>query len=154
MADFVKDIKVVLQDSWQPPNDCLRDLSEIGEHEVNRGFGGKYVYLIPVFTNSSNDAGTYVELEIDDSSKEGQVDLAAGAGGKYRYLSVIRNREDNKKITSMALYRKSHDAGPMKEQEANQLGYDRISEDLNKDRGGDYLHVIYTVTSITTPTSS
>ncbi|KAH8823623.1 hypothetical protein DL96DRAFT_1615069, partial [Flagelloscypha sp. PMI_526] len=95
--------------------------------DINGGFGGKYIYLIP-------KPAVYIQIIIRDSEISGQSDLAEGAGGKFRYIKLIYDASDDEKITKVALYRKSNN--------------DRsLSSDINKDRSGDFLHLIYRVSN-------
>jgi hypothetical protein len=71
--------------------------------------------------------------------------MAAGAGGKWRYLDVLHDSTENKKINSAALCRKAKSQGPVTLDEAYKIGYNRVSRDINEGRGGDFLHIIYTV---------
>jgi len=96
-------------------------------------------------TQYRDDAGTYVEIDITDHPEGGQGDLAAGAGGKFRYAKIIKDHNVNEKITKIALYRKAKGDGPVSLDEANKLGFNRVSTDINKGRGGDWLQLIYGV---------
>ncbi|KAF4575281.1 hypothetical protein EYR40_004984 [Pleurotus pulmonarius] len=143
--NYIQEINAVIQDSNNPPSGHLEDLSSAANPDTNSGFGGKYVYLVAKRTDDRHQAGYFVRVQIADSPIPGQTDLAAGAGGKYRYLRVIHDNNITEKITKAALYRKPKPEGPVTLDDAARIGFNRVSEDINRGRGGDYLHVVYAV---------
>ncbi|KAF5329226.1 hypothetical protein D9758_018194 [Tetrapyrgos nigripes] len=144
MSYYIKNIYGVSSDSSHPPENCVKELNT-SHPDINRGFKGKYVWLIPERANNADEAGTYIQIEITSEHHSGQQDLAQGAGGKYRYLHVLHDSNENEKITEAALYRKSNSAGPVTLEEAARAGFNRVSSDINEGRGGDFLHLIYKV---------
>ncbi|KAF4575280.1 hypothetical protein EYR40_004985 [Pleurotus pulmonarius] len=147
-SDYIQEINAVIQEHSGPPSDCLEDLSSDANPDTNAGFGGKYVYLVPKRTDDWQEAGYFVRVQITDSPIPGGTDLAAGAGGKYRYVSVLHDKNNTQKITKAVLYRKPKSDGAVTPDEAARIGFNRVSEDINRGRGGDYLHVVYAVTDL------
>ncbi|KAJ7106882.1 hypothetical protein C8R43DRAFT_867838, partial [Mycena crocata] len=111
--------------------------------DVNAGFHAKYVFLIPVRTDTAAAAGTYIQIRITDTYDPNGSDIAYGANGKYRYVRVIHDVTDNSKITKVVLYRKPTSAGPVTLSEAVAVGFNRVSSDINSGRGGSWLHLVY-----------
>ncbi|THV00782.1 hypothetical protein K435DRAFT_656667, partial [Dendrothele bispora CBS 962.96] len=115
--------------------------------DINAGFRGKFVWLIPKRTNDGRNAGTYIQIQITENAIPNKVDMAAGADGKYRHLTVLHDADENEKITKVALYRKSNGEGRVTLDDAVRIGFNRVSTDINAGRGGDFLHLIFSVSS-------
>ncbi|KAF8535215.1 hypothetical protein BDD12DRAFT_753239 [Trichophaea hybrida] len=141
-VEFVSGIKVVYGDSeFEKPYDCLKDLHG-GSSDINAGFGGKYVWLVPEWTKVARDACTSFDVIIrDDGHPSSPPDLAKGAGGKFRFLYPVKDVRNAEKVVAMALLRSSNGGGSLDQAK----GYSRLSEDLNRHRGEGFLHVVYKV---------
>ena len=104
------------------------------------------VWLVPVTSDDPKDAATNIMVHISDDAVSGYDDLAKGAGGKYRYLFIQRDSDVGQKAFKVALMRKAKDDGPVTIEQAAAEGYNRLTGDINVGRGGDYLHLVYSVT--------
>ncbi|KAL4067473.1 hypothetical protein V8B97DRAFT_1918959 [Scleroderma yunnanense] len=125
MVNYVRTVEVVYGDSS----------GSLGEEDINKGFGGQYVYLKPKYTFSRNDAArgfsfhtTYVEdLCANDLSKGDGKDL-------YRYIH--------------AHYRPNGDGRPIGQVYLSTIeDGDGHTADLNRDRGGRYLYLCWKYTN-------
>lgn len=107
-------------------------------------FRGRFVYLKPVYTKDSTQAATFFDLVIQDSSNAAYSDLAKGAGGAFRFLIPVYNARENKKIVGATLFR-STDASTKPKPSAliQTWGYNDSTIDINKDRKGDYLYLVW-----------
>ena len=105
--------------------------------DINKGKGGDFVYLEPVYTTNPKDAANEIHLEITGSSRSGKVDLAKGAGGKYRYLYITNRGNTCSKITHVTLWEGRLSAVPE--------GWDGKTIDLNKGRGGRDIAVVWKI---------
>ncbi|KAI0122603.1 hypothetical protein F4814DRAFT_446542 [Daldinia grandis] len=109
-------------------------------------FGRKFVWLVPQWTQNPREACTYLGVDIRGDFVPDFQDLAAGAGGDYRYLVTRRDEHIQLKVQEVALYRKLNDQGPMNGADFALIqaqGYSSYSPDLNQNRGGDYLYLIW-----------
>ncbi|KAI0851664.1 hypothetical protein F5Y00DRAFT_259152 [Daldinia vernicosa] len=132
-------------DDRNPPDDVILDINR-GGSDINQGFGGKYVWLVPQWTQDPREACTYIGVDIRGNAVPNSQDLAAGAGGDYRYLVIRRDQHIQLKIQEVALYRKPNDHGAMNAGDLALIlaqGYTNYSPDLNRTRGGDYLYLIW-----------
>ncbi|PLB44202.1 hypothetical protein P170DRAFT_392296 [Aspergillus steynii IBT 23096] len=137
---FLSDIKVETGDSeFSEPNDAIR-MVDNGKADVNKGYGGDYVWLVPVWTTQVEDAASNVQVVIQESEEEGHDDLASGAGGDYRYLLPQPQENNSNKITDVQLYR-SEDS--LSSDALGDMGFQGMSSDINKDRDGDYLYLLW-----------
>lgn len=110
-------------------------------HDINKGFGGKYVYLVPRWSSDRHCAADTIEVHIEEHDPEwarhrGLHDVAKGAGGSYRFV-VPQNYNNACKITEVALWSGSHAL-----ERAPDCWTD-FTSDINRGRGGRYLHVVY-----------
>ncbi|KAK0452878.1 uncharacterized protein EV420DRAFT_1749699 [Desarmillaria tabescens] len=138
--EFIKDVKVVYSD--QPsgkPEERVREYSG-GNDDINAGFKGKYVSLVPVYTYDIREAATFFDVIIQSSAWAGHDDLAKDAGGDYRYLVPVKDERNSKKIYQLALFRSSKYST---REHIRSLGYDDMTSDINENRGGDYLYLIW-----------
>ncbi|KAI9933968.1 hypothetical protein ASPWEDRAFT_168245 [Aspergillus wentii DTO 134E9] len=137
---FIKDFDIIhTNDAFQP----LGTVEEINMNyaDINRGFGGSFVWLRPNYTNSPSHAATYFRLITDHNSSEEYTDLAHGAGHMYRYFIPIPNAHVKQKIIQVALLRKQGSAVGIDDVKGR--GFDDFSPDINRGRGGDYLHLVW-----------
>ncbi|KAI9034847.1 uncharacterized protein KD926_005195 [Aspergillus affinis] len=137
---FLADIKVETGDSeFSEPSDAIKMVGN-GKPDVNKGQDGDYVWLVPVWTTQVSDAATNVQVVIQDSEEDGHDDLASGAGGKYRYLFPQAQENNSDKIIDVQLYR-SKDS--LSSDALGDMGFQGMSSDINEDRGGDYLYLLW-----------
>ncbi|CCM06247.1 uncharacterized protein FIBRA_08496 [Fibroporia radiculosa] len=120
------------EQSQAPPGRLLEIKG--GNDDINAGFGGKYVWLVPVKTNVHADALSSLSIAIQSKEDPTKQDLAAGAGGDYRY--IVLALRDPAKITALGLLRSSD---PREVPE----GWNGSTEDINKGRKGDYLYLVW-----------
>lgn len=151
---FLVDLKVVLKNDYSPPDGAVTEV--IGKsNDINSGFGGSFVFLVPVWGSELKDAiynivpYTQCERSVDPSL----VDLAAGAGGDYRYLFLDRSPKKFGLIRNIALVRRDsipgnsvfEDSPPGWDPQviASLFGYSVGSDDLNRNRKGKYLYLVW-----------
>ncbi|KAL8685189.1 MAG: hypothetical protein Q9224_005920 [Gallowayella concinna] len=139
---FIKEIQAVYTDNPNDrPFDCLHEITGQNE-DINSGFGGKYCYLKPIFTNQVNQAMTQCRVRVDKSAVRGPNitdDLAKGAGGKFRYLQFNQDSNTHSKFTAAALLRRAGNAPTLKDAP----GYAVMTTDINEGRKGDWLYVVF-----------
>ncbi|KAL8721626.1 MAG: hypothetical protein Q9225_001715, partial [Loekoesia sp. 1 TL-2023] len=133
--DFISSLEAVYTDNGNDrPFDCLHEITRQNE-DINSGFGGKYVYLKPVYTNQVSQALTDCRVRIESNPWSGGTDdLAKGAGGAYRYLQFNKDARNHQKFETSALLRRA--GGPATIKDAPDFNV--LTTDINKDRGGDY----------------
>ncbi|KAK0214551.1 hypothetical protein IW262DRAFT_277519 [Armillaria fumosa] len=140
--EFIKDVKVVYsaQASGQPDGRVLEYSG--GKSDINKGFDGKYVSLVPVYTKDIREAAVTFEVIIQHNRdrEKGLSDLAEGADGSYRYLVPHKDERNDKKIYELALGRSIQ--GYTKEH-IRSLGYDDSTNDINEGREKDYLYLLW-----------
>ncbi|KAL8672884.1 MAG: hypothetical protein Q9168_002668 [Polycauliona sp. 1 TL-2023] len=138
---FLSDIQVVYTDSTNnKPFDNIREYTGQNE-DINSGFGGKYVWLKPIYTNQVSQALTEVRIAVVDKEVPGSSDLAKGAKGKFRYLQFNKDANNDRKIVGAALLRSAGQAMTIK----GAPGYDVITGDINQGRKGDFLYLVFQV---------
>ncbi|KAA8907998.1 hypothetical protein FN846DRAFT_946297 [Sphaerosporella brunnea] len=141
--EFVSGITVVYGNSqFEKPDDSVKEIHG-GNADINAGYGGSYVYLVPTWTTTSENACTGFDVIIQPNSNPDYPDLARGAGGDWRYLRPIKDRHNFNKVVEIGLIRKPRGAGPAGLGDVSVKGFNAVSGDLNKDRGGDWLHVAF-----------
>ncbi|KAG6904810.1 hypothetical protein DXG01_007015 [Tephrocybe rancida] len=145
-ARFVKSLRVVYGDrASDMPSEHVRDLSGQND-DINLDMGGKYVWLVPEYTDKTSEALTRFDLIIQDQADPRYIDLAAGAGGQYRYL-VPSKQDANKEmfITDLTLVRTSNDA--TQDLNAGKLVWNGVPQghtgDINHGRKGSYLYLVW-----------
>lgn len=112
---------------------------EVGD--INRGFGGKFVYLEPLWTDDPSRAANKVELRtFKDGPPQwarvrGQTDLAIGSGGLYRFLDVWHSKGHKTPITDMCIWDRELFDIPE--------GWTGMTVDLNVGRGGRHLYLVW-----------
>ncbi|PBK98208.1 hypothetical protein ARMGADRAFT_920886 [Armillaria gallica] len=139
--EFIKDVKVVYSDQASgKPDGRVQELSGWND-DMNAGFKGKCVSLVPVYTNDVREAAISFEVIIQDNpSGEGLSDIAKGDGGSFRYLVPYKNERNHKKIYELALgcYNESRSAEAIRS-----LGYEYSTYNINKGRGGYVLYLLW-----------
>lgn len=141
-------------ESDRKPNTAIPELGQ-GSGDVNEGQGGElvephspsppltlvcsnlasYVWLAPIYAPEKRYAASSITLSIQADIDNDRHDIASGAGGKFRYLSA--EKDGSMAIYNLALYRATT------EQSSAPSGYSGMSTDLNRNRGGSYLYVIW-----------
>ncbi|KAJ3557903.1 hypothetical protein NM688_g1217 [Phlebia brevispora] len=132
-TQYISDIKVVYDSE---PSGAVQEINGQGNN-INKGQGGKYVYLVPVYTTRAADACNSFRLVVQDSEDSAHIDLARGVGRAYRYLLPLSDMKNEDKITSLVLLRSSSAVS------SPPSGYSGITGDVNKDRGGDFLYLVW-----------
>ncbi|KAI0597311.1 hypothetical protein F4775DRAFT_593444 [Biscogniauxia sp. FL1348] len=140
LPSYISGIKVMY--GKNPPSHYISEINK-GVPDINRKFGGEYVWLVPEWTDDRDKAVTYFDVRITRSSQAGMSDLAKGARGDYRYLVPKVDVHIEKKLRRLALYRKSNREGPIQMSDIKDRGYTDFSTDINAGRRGDYLHLIW-----------
>ncbi|CDF33130.1 unnamed protein product [Chondrus crispus] len=112
--------------------------------DINRGYGGKYVFLEPVWVDDISQGADNISVQISGgvpgwTKERGQQDMAMGAGGDYRFLDIWHRRDVKEKIVDVVLW-------------GGQLvripdGWTGMTGDLNKGRGGRYLYIVWKTAS-------
>lgn len=134
---FIEKLEVVYGNlPSQLPQNVVEELSNQSP-DINKGYGGDYVWLVPVWTTDAKKAATsfqFIKQDQPDPDRTNE-DLARGAGGSYRYLiPLIDLPDDTKRIVEVNLVRSSKpiDAFP---------DFDNHTTDINEGRKGDYLYL-------------
>jgi len=140
---YLFSIKVVYQ-SVMPKN----AISELDGKpaDVNYGFGGVPVWLVPVYTEAGGAAVTEFGVKIQRHEDKRFSNLAQGTRGAYRYLSPGFSPRSTDKITEIRLFR------PDDETALPPRGWDTITRNINDGRGG-YLYLICKNKSSSAPSS-
>ncbi|KAF4984517.1 hypothetical protein FZEAL_313 [Fusarium zealandicum] len=106
--------------------------------DINKGFGGKYVWLTVHRASNARLMADNIWIDIRGSSIDNRNDdLASGAGGDYRYLQWSNNMAASHFVTDVGLWR-SDDS-----QDDPPNGWHHKSADINRGRGGDYLYLVW-----------
>ncbi|KAK0666762.1 hypothetical protein QBC41DRAFT_305001 [Cercophora samala] len=106
--------------------------------DINNGFGGDYVWLVPKRAPKPKMMVDKLWVEIRGDNDGGRNDdLAKGAGGDYRYLSWSNDMDASRFVTDLALWRSGDEQG------SPPGGWHHMSGDINKGRGGDYLYLVW-----------
>lgn len=100
------------------------------------------MWLFAEETDHHFEGASLIVIMITEDAIPGAIDLAAGAGGKYRYLHVLQDPSMSQKIAKVALYRNE---SAVTQEEAENMGFNRVSNDINEGRSGDYLYLLYNV---------
>ncbi|KAL4744284.1 hypothetical protein BDW72DRAFT_98836 [Aspergillus terricola var. indicus] len=125
------------EDPSSEPSDAIRTVDG-SNADINAGFGGDFVWLVPRYNFETDNAVSNIRVIIQGDPDSGYVDLAKGAGGDYRYLRL--ERDGGSKIQEVRLLRRNDEADFAA---VRALGFDGLSSDINKGRGGDFLYVVW-----------
>jgi len=96
--------------------------------DINKGFGGAYVWLEPIYTDNADEAASGFHFWHQSTKDEDYDDLAKGAGGDWRYIKSLHDGEG--KVTGVHLTE-------------DNTKYEHCTEDLNRKRGGRYLYLCW-----------
>ncbi|ORY49781.1 hypothetical protein BCR33DRAFT_847065 [Rhizoclosmatium globosum] len=112
------------------PQNAIKEMDE-WSNDINKGFGGAYVSLEPIWTSNACEGCTGIRVWRSKNAQSGYTDMAKGTGGDYRYIEVTRS--PGPKIVEIRLWRTSRGSKP------SVSGY-KYCDDLNQGRGGDDLY--------------
>ncbi|KAF1993716.1 hypothetical protein P154DRAFT_527585 [Amniculicola lignicola CBS 123094] len=136
---YVRDIVVICMDheddvSPDLPTKCTEISGK--SSDINKGFGGKYVYIRPLLTMDRSKAISSLSIFRPKTEDKARVNLATGAKGGFRYVNVYRDA-NLRPVTRLLLLRS--------DKKVTQLpnGFNEISTDINEGRGGDFLHLVW-----------
>ncbi|KAI9799461.1 MAG: hypothetical protein M1833_003983 [Piccolia ochrophora] len=118
------------------PSDVIGALNGAST-DMNKGFGGKYVWLVPTWSNDFSAGASELMYHFTKDFRDGRgfnwgntEDLAKGAGGSWRYIYWYATVGES--ITDVAIWRTSS------LQSKPPSGWARKTLDINEARGGDY----------------
>lgn len=97
----------------------------------------RHVWLVPNYTTDRRSAANFVDVFIQSKADPAKCDVAKGAGGKFRYVVPRIDTAPELLITKAALLRSASAVTTAPD------GYAGISADINRDRGGDCLYVVW-----------
>uniref|UniRef100_T1IMR4 Uncharacterized protein n=1 Tax=Strigamia maritima TaxID=126957 RepID=T1IMR4_STRMM len=141
--NFLKTIDVVYTgDAVSKPSNSLVEVDGLNT-DINGGFGGDYVWLVPVWTTNPAEAATSIQVIIQDGNNGQYKDMAKGAGGSYRYVKMAHDSASNERITELKLWR-TPDGGS----KPSKNGWNYWTGDINANRGGDYLYICWQTVQI------
>jgi len=141
---MLKDIQVVYtSQSIDMPDEVITD-TDGGSPDINKGYKGKYVWLVPVWTYKIEEIVTSVHVVIQNEKNDKYQDLAAGTGGDYRYLKMIRSSTSSTAIKRVGLLMGTTNIYA----ERNKHGWDGCTEDINAGRQGGYLYVCWNIVTV------
>ncbi|PHH64723.1 hypothetical protein CDD81_3985 [Ophiocordyceps australis] len=142
---YISGLEVLYSKDSTPPEQSIYELRSDSTN-VNKGFGGLYVWLVPTYTSRRDEACTSFETVQKTNPDAGWKDLAKGAGGLYRYLKCNKNFYENDKIRRVALIRKPNTWVTMDDMQGYLFhGY---SSDINFRREGEYLNLVWSTSKV------
>jgi len=124
------------------PDDLITANDGSGD-DINKGQGGANVFLVPVWTLSTTEAVTGLQIIIQSEANSKYQDLSKGAGGANRYIKLLKKKNSPTRIKKVGLLR-----GPGINARKNEFGYNECTIDINKGRGGDDLFLCWTTVTI------
>lgn len=138
---FIQKLEVVYGNlPSEVPQNVVEEVSNQSP-DINKGYGGDYVWLVPAWTTDAKKAATtfqFIKQSVPDPNRPNE-DLARGAGDSYRYLiPLIDYPHDTKRIVEVKLFRSSNpiDSFP---------NFDNHTTDINEGRKGDYLYLAWKI---------
>ncbi|KAK1147353.1 hypothetical protein N8T08_001433 [Aspergillus melleus] len=138
MPSYLHDIDVVYgSDKSNEPSNSIQ-VVDANNGDINAGYGGEFVWLVPKWSFESDNAVSGVRIIIQGDSDGSFKDLAKGAGGKFRYLRL--ERSGGEKITDIRLLRRDDEVSW---DTVKSLGFDGISSDINDGRGKSFLYLVW-----------
>ncbi|KAF8849000.1 hypothetical protein BDZ45DRAFT_732564 [Acephala macrosclerotiorum] len=140
---YVRDIEIVFMDKEDENTVLLPTLCTelmLQSANINEGFGGRHVYIRPLFTTNPAEAITRIHAWHTTAPDLGFQDLAQGCSGDhdFRYVKTIRNVGVDPPVTGLFLLRSDQ---PQKIQD--RAGYSRMSPDINEGRKKSCLYFIW-----------
>ncbi|PPQ65109.1 hypothetical protein CVT24_003070 [Panaeolus cyanescens] len=116
---YIKSLRVVYGDNRKA----------VSGEDINKGFGGEYSYLVPVYTENPSEAATAFSITITSMEELNADDLCKGDGKHERfvYLNAHYSLSNGPPIKRLSLSEKEEG-----------IGY---TIDLNKGRGGRFLYL-------------
>ncbi|KAI0739512.1 hypothetical protein C8Q80DRAFT_1357391 [Daedaleopsis nitida] len=120
----------------RPIANRVREFTGLSD-DINYQFGGKYVWLVPQYTENASQGVTGFEIVIQGSADGSMQDLAKGAGGDYRYLLIKTDVTQERKVTQVTLLRQDSALSGVP------AGWDGATIDINKGRGKTYLYLLW-----------
>jgi hypothetical protein len=139
MSSYIKTVHVRYKNSFL----------SLGNEDINSGFGGvtsdlfcitsfltvniigEYVYLVPEYTSNVQEAAFAFSLLTTYNADINAADISKGDGKDlFRYIRTHYRHDKSQVITKVWLARHTP-------------GGDGHTDDLNKDRGGDYLYLCW-----------
>ncbi|KAG6849087.1 hypothetical protein C0991_012153, partial [Blastosporella zonata] len=140
---FIQDITVVYGDHpSDAPSDRVREWFG-GSDDINYGYGGQYVWIVPKYTTQVSQALTSFDLVIQSNADARYNDVSKGAGGDYRYLIPVKQSNKDFFISDITLARSDKD---LSSSVGNLTWHDlpqAHTQDINKGRGGSYLYLVW-----------
>ncbi|KAI0260944.1 hypothetical protein BC834DRAFT_898167 [Gloeopeniophorella convolvens] len=120
------------------PKERVRELYGRSD-DINKGSGGEYVWLVPVWSTDTQQALSSFDLAIQNTCDYHLSDLAKGAAGDWRYPIPVRSPDTNLFITDVSLFRCDSSACSP----PAGSGFTGKTDDINRGRGGKYLYLIW-----------
>lgn len=146
LVQVLKDIDVVYSDdAVGGPSDLIQE-ARGQSADINKGQGGKYVWLRPIWTDDVSQGITGIEFVRQAEHNDDYKDLAKGAGGDYRYLKLLKDAQSKRRITEVGLWRSPKDSNGNRYPPTDRFCF--RTEDINAGRGGDYLFLAYNGESV------
>ncbi|KAK4210224.1 hypothetical protein QBC37DRAFT_292952 [Rhypophila decipiens] len=133
-GEFFTSFEVCYNDD-APPG-CINEINGQSA-DINKGFGGSYVWLIPHRAPKPTWMVDNLWTDIRGDDDPGAKDHAKGAGGDYRYFKWSNNMNATHYVTDVALWRSDD------RQDNPPSGWDHKTDDINRGRGGDYLYLVW-----------
>ncbi|KAH0604005.1 uncharacterized protein H6S33_007036 [Morchella sextelata] len=104
----------------------------IDGEDINKGFGGQYVYLVPRYTTHRNKAASGFSLYTSYIEDWCANDISKGDGLEtFRYINTHYYLNNSNMRVVGSVYLREKEMG------------DGNTDDLNKDRGGRYLFLCW-----------
>jgi len=95
---YLKDVRVVYRkEKISKPADSVQRINGLNA-DINSGFEGEFVWLVPVWTNSLRKGASSIEVEVHKEPNKAYDDLAKGTGGDFRYLKMVRDLFKNQQL--------------------------------------------------------
>ncbi|XP_021950037.1 uncharacterized protein LOC110847405 [Folsomia candida] len=135
---FLSGIEVVYtKDNSSKPDSIISEVN--GKNaDLNAGFGGDYIWLVPKWTSRLDQGLTSLRIELQNTEDKAFKDLAKGAGGLYRYLKTVKDVTVKKRISEVALWRTD---------KADEIPgghpWEGCTSDINQYRKKDYLYICW-----------
>ncbi|KZP10116.1 hypothetical protein FIBSPDRAFT_872971 [Athelia psychrophila] len=160
MSPYIQGIQVIYTDGLNPPAGYVQEEDKkMEDADINKGHGGKYVWIVPVWTDEKSKAVVgfkVVRRQVADQFSWTNKNLAEAAGGDLRYLVPEMpggSEEKDLPLLSLWLKREGHltqwtstgesGLGGISKQALVDGEYHGKSGDINAGRGGDYLYLCY-----------